>query len=207
MASITADQLNPANNNYAGSVQRIQAYAPDFAADDFQQLLAYLQTDPVSVASSLADLKQNGLSPTIQATAVSYAKLQRALNLQQGDGKLVMPSPFKKRGATTAQYSASQIPKVQSATYSPHRGRPHMQDVSWQRLMMTLPQVDGGSQTGYTCAADNMAGLAYGTAVAVVATMCFFSVIGDVLCLPALAYWAGTAGAGWGLGHAVKCGF
>jgi len=205
IANVPASALNPANNDYTGAVQRIQAYAPDFQADDLQYLLNYISNDPDSVASTLDNLKQNGLVPTIQASAPVYMQMYHDLVNLGDEGMAALRSPFLNRNPKLAKYRQSQEkPKIALATYDPARDKPHMERATWQRPLMFLPPSSGG---GYSCAADGMAGLAYGTAIAVVTTMCVLSVIGDVLCLPMLLYWAGTGGAAWGLGHAVKCGF
>lgn len=203
IANVDASSLSLATNDYTSSVQRIQTYAPTFQADDFQFLMNYLTIDPDTTNAALTDLKQNGITPSIQGCVPIYQQMYTDLVAQGGDATAKrFQEPFKRHRMAVAAQKSSGLPPLKAATYNPREQKPKLVQSTWLRPFLTIE--NGGGGGGYSCAADSKAGLAYGTTIAVVTFMCFFSVV-VLICSPVILFWAGTAGAAWGLGHEVKC--
>ena len=188
----------------------MQSFEPSFQMADLQELTSFLYSDPNSTAADLSQLKQQGLSPLAQANATYFAKLGKLAG-SSGSATLVMPSRFLNPNLRAARAEAAHREKFRSATYDPGAHKARLARISWARATMNLPTDDGGvdakQSTGYSCQDDSAAQLAYAVAVATITVMCYASVIGAPICTATVGLYLTVGGAGWGFGHALKCGF
>jgi hypothetical protein len=203
MAGVDPASIDLSTIDLSSFTTSVQQYAPNFQLSDAQAMwtMGGDLNSPDIITAAITQMQQYGITPTIQQTSVGYGVLAQMFTPPADGGLTYLRSPWKGRPALVKGGYTTSLPE--RAIYAPGRNSPILRKVAWQRAMQPAPS-DGG---GYSCPADGVAVVGFGTAVTVVTVMCYLTVIGAPICTVSLLVYAAVAGTVWSLGHAIKCGF